>query len=265
MHGNTRPQDPASLARRGCPQQPAWLPSLAQGSWATPGNGLEVSEPPFFDTNRLTLAGLHQPDVAFSASQCGVAHPPKVCLRSALRLPQKPPHPDHQRALSITKTSKDGQVPRLTSNWKPGGTLLRIHTGGPTGRVVCTGTRFHSAMPGSAQRHCDVTPGAEKGTAHLPCYQNNTLADNCWTAFKQFCLHTSKNARHYAFYSPGEQHLPGPAQPLSNLRHRAPLPLGTTPLDAGPEAGTWPGHPINPRVSPKAVLANMTPLHGQKG
>lgn len=68
-------------------------------------------------------------------------------------------------------------------------------------RASCTGTSFHSPLPGSGWLHCDMTPNAEKGTAHLPCYQNNTLADNYWIAFKHFCLHTSKNTLDYSFYS----------------------------------------------------------------
>lgn len=49
-----------------------------------------------------------------------------------------------------------------------------------------------------------MTLNTEKGTAHLPCYKNNTLADNYWIAFKQFCLHTSKNTFDYGFYSLAE-------------------------------------------------------------
>lgn len=109
-----------------------------------------------------------------------------------------------------------GKVPHLTSNWKSGASLIRV------GNIVlvftqaaqpglCTGTRSHSPPPGSGWRHCDA-PNAEKGTARLPCYQNNTLADNYWIAFKQCCLHTSKNTWAAAFIVLWKLHLPSPAR-----------------------------------------------------
>ena len=67
---------------------------------------------PFFDTKLLTLGCLHQSDVAFPACQRGVAHPPEVGPRLSLWLPPKPLQPTkNQRALSVTKTSKDGEHP----------------------------------------------------------------------------------------------------------------------------------------------------------
>lgn len=97
--------------------------------------------------------------------------------------------------------------------------------------AYCTGTHFHSPLPGSGWQHCDVTPNAEKGAAHLPCYQNNTLADNYWTAFKHFCLHTSKNALDCGLHEHG----------------------GTTPTKPSPAAQENPG--------PGACTLITTPLH----
>lgn len=125
----------------------------------------------------------------------------------------------------MTKTWQGGKAQHGTSDWKPGPPpwycecCSGIHTAAQPG--LCTGTHFHSPPPGSGWRHCDVTPNTEKGTAHLPCYQNNTLVDNYWIAFKQFCLHTSQNALDCGFYSHVESTSTRPAPQLREPRSHA--------------------------------------------
>lgn len=126
-----------------------------------------------------------------------------------------------------------------------------------------------------------MTPNAEKGTAHLPCYQNNTLADNDWIAFKQFCLHTSKNALDYSFLSTSKLHLhlPSPARQRRKTKARgvsaaltswtAFCPGDGEPRDRLPTVvplgwGRGPGQPVTPAPPSQALLTDKGSRYVQR-
>lgn len=215
MHGKHKGHTGLHPSPDGCLQEPAWLPGWPRAASPLGRNRPEVvlGGSLFFNTKLLTLGCPHQSDLAFQHPRGGAppgvsrsdSDLPKVSLCFAPSLPWKPLQPTKQRVFSVTKTWKGGKAQHGTSDWKPGPPpwycecCSGIHTVAQRG--LCTGTHFHSPPPGSGWRHCDVTPNTEKGTAHLPCYQNNTLVDNYWIAFKQFCLHTSQNALDCGFYS----------------------------------------------------------------
>lgn len=186
MHGKHKGHGgPASLTTRRCP-------GAGLGTAGTDGRRRALSPTP--STKRLSRGRPHQRGVAFPASD-----PPQGSVGFTRGSPSDPLSRGYlvsPRLLSM------GEAPRLTSNWKSGiasasrGGVSGTHTPGPAHRDL-----RHSPPCDSGRRHCDGTLDSEKGTARLPCSQNNTLADNCWIAFKQFCLHTSKNAPDYGFYS----------------------------------------------------------------
>lgn len=130
------------------------------------------------------------------------------------------------------------------------GTPCWFPRGRPAQPSLCVGTCFHSQPPGSGRRHCGVTPNAEKGTAHPPCYGDNTLADNDWTALKRLCSHTPENALGHGLHGRVETAAARPGLPLSMWHRggtRSPDGLRSarrqTPHGGGPAVRKWPGHP----------------------
>lgn len=171
--------------------------------------------------------------MAFPTSQpwgltpAGVAQASPRSASNSRELLQGPLQPTNPGVCPITKATTDGNS--ATPDFLLEVRCLLISTGSAVlvysyrqpSLALCTGTSFHSPLPGSGWWHCDVTPNTEKGTAHLPCYQNNTLTDNCWIAFKQCCLHTSKNTLDYGFIVMPQLHPLSPAGSGGKLRHTA--------------------------------------------
>lgn len=111
-----RPRRCASLTGGAGPRSPPGPRPSPRGGSKQEDFGL-----PFVDTERLTPGCPPQSDMAFPASRPrGSSDPPGVSLRLTPPLFQQPLQPASQRVLSVTKTSRMGKVPHLTSNWKSG-------------------------------------------------------------------------------------------------------------------------------------------------
>lgn len=243
--GNTKATHCTSPAGRLCPQEPAWVPGPAGGSLAA-----GRQQPRSLGVPRLPhQAAKPREQLGFPACWRG-APLPWGGLPLTLRSPQKP-LPPARRGAFCGQDSRGRERAALDVVWKPaphphGALRAGFHADAQPG--LRTGTCFRSQPPGRGRRHCGVTSSAEKGAAHLPCYRNNTLADNCGIASNQSCFHTSENApaRSLHGHVGATAARPGPARACARGPSVAPaaptasVPPGDRPPGARPPAARTP-------------------------